>query len=117
MTVQQIADRVKTQFPHSYDDDMVLTWVNDLERVIAEVFTHYVDTASYEFTEHTKMSDTVQLARPEIYVPWVISQICLANEEYNRYNNHIAVFDGKYNDWKDEYIRTHMPVQKGRFIL
>lgn len=117
MTIRDISNRVNIQFPHSYENPMIIEWVNDLERAIAEVLKHYEGNEEYTFINHTDMEDEVQIDRPEIYVSWIISQICLANEEYDRYNNHAALFQAKYQDWKDEYLRTHLPINQGKFKL
>ena len=81
------------------------------------MFTHYEETEEYAFVPHTLKTEEVLIDEPQIYVPYVISQICLANEEYDRYNNHAMIFQSRYQDWKDAYIRTHMPVCKGRVRL
>lgn len=117
MTIRTILERVNEQFPHNYNETSLLAWINDLERDIAEVFTHYEDTEDYTFTDHTDIDEEVQIDRPDVYVPWIISQICLANEEYDRYNNHAAIFQAKYQDFKEHYLRTHLPINEGRFKL
>ena len=117
MNIRDIINRVNIQFPNSYDKDMILAWINDLERDIAEFFTHFKGTEDYIFTEHTSVEEEPQVQEPRIYVPYVISQVCLANEEYDRYNNHAAVFQSAYQDWKDQYIREHMPRYKGKVLI
>ena len=117
MTIREIIKRVEKQFPHNYTDDVLLAWTNDLERDIAEVFTHFEDTKNYTFTNHTDIDENVQIDEPQIYVPYLISQICLANEEYDRYNNHAEIFQARYQDWKDKHIRKNKPVFKGTYRI
>ena len=117
MTIRDVFNRVSNQFPNSYGDDQFIDWINDLERSIAEVFRHYNGKEGYRFTNHESMDEEVQLERPEIYVPWVISQICLSNEEYDRYNNHAMIFQARYQDWREEYLRKHLPVNRGTWKL
>ena len=114
MTIQNILDRVQLQLPHQYPDDLMIQWVNELEKDIVEVLTHYEDTEDLEPVPHTAKTDDILIDEPQIYVPYLIAQVCLANEEYDRYNNHAMVFQSRYQDWKDSHIRTHMPVCKGR---
>lgn len=116
MTIQAIIDRVAEEFPHSYGTKALLAWTNDLERDIAEVLRHYIDGDEPMTEAHRITDEEVQIARPDIYVPWLISQICLANEEYDRYNNHMAIFQARYQDWKDEYSRTHRQAYRGKWI-
>lgn len=117
MKVKDICERVSREHPHGYERPDLLAWINDLERDIAEVFTHYKGTEDYAFNEHEDMDEEVQVSEPRIYVPYVIAQICLANEEYDRYNNYSAVFEAAYQDWKDRYIREHMPKYKGKVLI
>ena len=117
MTIRQIFRRVEEQFPHGYKDGLLLAWINDLERDIAEVFTHYKGTEQYTFENHTSLDEDVQIEEPQIYVPYLIAQICLANQEYDHYNNHSQIFMAKYQDWRDQYIREHMPVSQGTYKL
>ena len=117
MTIKEIFKRVEDQFPHNYTSDVLMAWLNDLERDIAEVFTHYKGTEEYTFTNHTDLDENVQIAEPQIYVPYLIAQICLANQEYDRYNNNSQIFVAKYQDWRDKYIREHMPQYRGTYKL
>ena len=147
MTIQEMINRVNVLMPHQYPDDLLLGWVNELEKDIADVLSRYEteddtetadtietvavpteespeeeDTPSgedteYDPTNHQSMDEDLQIDEPQIYVPFVIAQICLANEEYDRYNNHTAVFMSKYQDWRDKYIRNHMPRYRGKVMI
>ena len=37
------------------------------------------------------------------------------NEEYDRYNNNMALFNEAYNNFEKWYNRTYMPLSKGKF--
>ena len=40
-----------------------------------------------------------------------------ANQETTRYNNSLAIFNGRLNDFKAYYNRTFVPVNENKFRL
>ncbi len=116
MTIQTVFSRLNKQFVHQYDSEILMAWINDLERDISQRFLYPTFSSTpTEYTERISESDDLIAEDPDIYIQYLICQICLANEEYDRYNNHMAIFNQKMQEWKDWYIRTHRPVYKGKF--
>lgn len=117
MTIQDIKNRLAEVHPHQYSDPMIIAWVNDVERDISMYLRMFDGLAADESVRHDELTDEVMLEEPDIYVEYLISRICLANEEYDRYNNHAALFDVRYAEWKDRYLRAHEPINRGTFKL
>ena len=117
MTIQDIKNRLNEVHPHQYSDTMIIAWVNDVERDISMFFREFEGIITEESEKHDALTDEVMLEEPDIYVEYLISRICLANEEYERYNNHAAIFQARYSEWKDRYIRAHQPIYKGTYKL
>lgn len=115
MTIQEIYNRLSEIHPNQYSTPLLISWVNDLEKDISVYLSLFHEPSAEPQEKLDKLSDEVTLDEPDIYVEYLISRICLANEEYDRYNTHAALFEARYSEWKDRYIREHQPINKGRF--
>lgn len=117
MTVQDIKTRLEAEHPHQYNEKMLVEWINDVERDIA-MFLRTFEGIITEDSEHRiDYQDEVTLNEPDLYVQYLISRICLANEEYDRYNSHAALYNARFTDWKERYIRAHEPISRGTYKL
>lgn len=117
MTIQDIITRLEKEHPHQYDEDQVISWVNDVERDIAMFLRLFEGIIAEDSEMHDIPQDDVMLNEIDIYVEYIIARICLANEEYDRYNNHAAIFDQRLHEWKARYLRAHEPINRGTFRL
>ena len=48
----------------------------------------------------------------EMYIRWLEAQIDYANEEYDRYNNAVLMYQAAYDGFSAWYNRNHMPISK-----
>ena len=117
MTIQEIKDRLSEEHPHQYKDKMIIEWVNDVERELSMFLRPYEGIYAETTEKHDDLSDTVMLEETDLYVQYLIARICLANEEYDRYNTHSDFYNARLQDWKDRYIRAHEPINRGTFKL
>lgn len=117
MTIQDIKNRLAEVHPHQYSDPMIIAWVNDVERDVSMFLRPFEGIITEESEKHDALTDEVMLEEPDVYVEYLISRICLANEEYDRYNNHAALFDARYTEWKERYLRAHTPIYAGKFKI
>ncbi|MFR6561688.1 MAG: hypothetical protein ACLUR5_06635 [Eubacterium ventriosum] len=53
----------------------------------------------------------------DMYIHYIMAQIDKYNEEYDRYSNHMALFNEDYSEYENQYHRTHMPIQHGTFSV
>ena len=51
----------------------------------------------------------------DIYIHYLMAMMDKDNEEYDRYNNNMALFNEAYNDYCTWYNRNYMPISKGKF--
>ena len=115
MTIQEIKSRLTEVHPNQYPDGMLIDWVNDVERDVCKYLKNFDDIDRDAM--HTTLADEVLVDDPNVYVEYLISRICLANEEYDRYNNHAALYNVHIADWKDAYIRSHEPKYRGTYKI
>ena len=115
MTIQEIKDRLNIEHPHQYSDTMLIAWVNDVERDISMWLRTFEGIITEESEKHDALTDDVMINEPDVYVEYIISRICLANEEYDRYNNHAALYNERFTEWRERYLRAHMPMDAGGY--
>lgn len=117
MTIQEIKDRLDREHPHQYGDEALIAWVNDVDRDVSMWLRPFEGLITEDAEQHDELDDEVMLNEPDVYVEYIISRIALANEEYDRYNNHSAIFNARYTEWKERYLRAHEPINRGTFKL
>lgn len=117
MTIQDIKNRVDREHPNQYTDDDIIAWVNDVERDVSMWLRPYEGIITEDAEQHSTLTDEVMLNEPDVYCEYVVSRICLANEEYDRYNVHSNLFNTRFTEFKERYIRSHRPIAAGPVIL
>ena len=117
MTIQQIKERLSEEHPNQYSDQMIITWINDVERDISMFLRTFEGIIAEKSEQHDALTDDVMLEEPDLYIQYLISRICIANEEYDRYNAHADLYNQRLTDWKERYIRAHRPMSNGAFKL
>lgn len=126
MTVQEILAKVDEIKPNTFDENLKITWLSELEgRIFNDVIlTHVhdlVDDGEGNMIEPTfagfdETSENEELLAPDTYCDlyrnYVFAQMDFANGETDRYNNSMIMFNKSYNDFCNWYNRTHKPIQK-----
>ena len=126
MTVQEILAKVDKIKPNTFDENLKITWLSELEgRIFNDVIlTHVhdlVDDGEGNMIEPTfagfdETSENEELLVPDTYCDlyrnYVFAQMDFANGETDRYNNSMIMFNNSYNDFCNWYNRTHKPIQK-----
>lgn len=87
--------------PHQYEDDTVKIWVAELEKMIEEYITSAYDIEPEEDT------GLMIIGEPSLYIEFLSQKIDMANGEYERANNHAAMFNALFTDWKERFFRQH----------
>lgn len=100
MTREDILAEVREIRPNEYQDDWALKQVDELkQRVLRELMDGYIVP-----------DEGGDLLAPspyhKVYVYWVLAQIDLANSEYDRYNNDLALFNAAWQEFANHISRT-----------
>lgn len=121
MTIKEAIDGVNRLVPNQYDDSQKLAWLSELDRRIMreviETHRHSEDIYFFGYDEDTDTeSETLLVPTPhdDIYIPWLMAQIELYNQEYSRYNNAASVFNEKYSAYVNDYHASHLPITHGK---
>lgn len=105
MTINEILSQVDSEKPNEYATEQKLIWLNEAESAV------YVDLRGevYDSPVTANSPQTAVLSVPEpyakMYTAYVKAQIDAANEDYDSYNQNIAVYNTYYQRYADYLVR------------
>ena len=126
MTVGEVLAQADEIRPNTYDENLKITWLSELEgRIFNDIIlTHEHDLVEDEegnlveptFSGYDETSENVEMLAPDIYADlyrnYLFTQIDYSNGETERYTNSMLMFNNSYQQYADWYNRTHKPIQK-----
>ena len=118
MTINEAIYRIDSLKPNGYSMPEKVKWLSTLDGIIKEAIidTHedYEAVTFNGYDENTSMTTMLLVPAPydDIYLRWLEAQIDYANNEYDKYNNSITVYNAVFSNFERYYNRTHMPLGK-----
>lgn len=118
MTISEALNRANAVKPNTYSDVDKIRWLSALDGFIKTeiIDTHEggEDVVFNGYDENTSLATELLVPAPHdhIYVHWLEAQIDYANDEYDRYENTMDMYNTAYTNFKNYYNRTHMPKGK-----
>lgn len=115
MTISDLFTKLSAIYPHQFEDSILLIWVGELERDIADYLnTTYVNSDADNYYEPDLATTSELLLDNEVslYIEYLAYKIDLANGEYDRANNHAALFNMYFENWKERYYRINKDTAK-----
>jgi hypothetical protein len=118
MTISEALSRANQVKPNTYADVDKIRWLSTLDGFIKTdiIDTHEggEDVVFNGYDENTNLATELLVPAPHdhIYVHWLEAQIDYANDEYDRYENTMDMYNTAYDNFKKYYNRTHMPKGK-----
>lgn len=118
MTISEAISRANTVKPNTYSDLDKMRWLSTLDGIIKK---HIIDTHEggedvvfNGYDEDTNPDTELLVPAPHdhIYIHWLEAQIDYANDEYDRYENTMGMYNNAYSAFSKYYNRTHMPIGK-----
>lgn len=117
-TINDILTELDAVKPNQYDDDLKITWLSKLERMIVNdvILTHKLleDEEYPEFNGYTENDMSAELIVPdpysELYTLYLMAQIDFYNNETDRYADSMIMFNNSYRDFTRYFNRTHLPL-------
>lgn len=112
-TINDILTEVDELKPNVYDDLQKIKWLNTLEKKIIKdvINTHETE---FEFEEHNSddVNDELIVAEPyaEIYTYYLFAMIDFHNNEMDRYQGTMAMFNSSYQDFVNHFNRNNKPL-------
>lgn len=124
MTIIEAINKIDALKNNTYTQDDKVEWLDRLDRIIKlQIIDTHEGAEGVPFTGYNADTDlhTVLLVPApydEVYLRWLEAQIAYNNDEIDRYNTAITMFNTAYEAYEKYYNRTHMPIARGkRFIF
>ncbi len=107
MTAQAAISEVNAVLPHNYDNNLLIIWINRIERTVAVEIEGLECDAISDITE-SKLNTVLRIPDPYsvIYVLYLQCMIYLSLGEYDRYANLNELFNSAWRDYAKWYLRT-----------
>lgn len=122
MKLSEALAGIKAIKPSQYSDVMLTAWVSELDGQIYDAIVSHREnpaTLSAPYTVETDGNVALLVPYPydQIYIYWLSAKIDHTNQEYDRYNNSMAMFNAYYNDYAGSYARAHRSTSAGTISI
>ena len=132
MRISDVLARVDELKPSQFDDNTKIDWLSELDgRIFHTVIMTHVhelikQTVVDEETGEEKIIEVEPTFKPysseneelilddiyaDVYRHWLYAMMDYANGETERYQNSMIMFNSKFQEYKDWYNSTHLPIQ------
>ncbi len=117
MTLGEVVRRITDSGIGQYDAETITGWVNEIEAQIADEIVSHAEGFDPETPEldYEREPDRVLTAPDrfqDVYLCYVAAKIDYRNQETERYNNDVAMFNAAYAAYAAWFRRLHR--QKSR---
>ena len=115
MKIIEAINQIDSQKPNTYSYAEKLSWLSRLDFMVKRLIidTHEggddVEFTGYDASTDQNTEMLVPAPFDEMYIRWLEAQIDYANEEYDRYNNAVLMYQTAYDGFSAWYNRNHMP--------
>lgn len=116
MRIREAIDQVVSRLGNAYDQKDMISWLDRLDRRVKTLIidTHEgADAVVFSgYDERTDQDTALLVAAPfdEMYLRYLEAQIYYADNEIERYNNAIDIFNTVWEEFRNWYNREHMPL-------
>ncbi len=120
MTIAEAIAQADEMCKNPYSTRQKLVWLSRAEAMVKEIVDAHEggeDVLFSGFDDQTPKETGLIMPEPydECYIHYLQAQIYYANEEIDRYNRAITMFNALFDDFKGSYKKSHMPKGCGRF--
>ena len=115
MKIIEAINQIDSQKPNTYSYNEKLSWLSRLDSMVKRLIidTHEggddVEFTGYDASTDQNTEMLVPAPFDEMYIRWLEAQIDYTNEEYDRYNNAVLMYQTAYDGFSAWYNRNHMP--------
>lgn len=121
MTVREAIEKANHFCPNQYTDEDKIAWLSNLDgQIFIEIISrhHCADRRSFDGYDAQSADDELIVPAPyadDVYINYLMMQICKANAEYDKYNQLAAQYNSAMMAYRNWYNREHMPLGRLRF--
>ena len=112
MTVGQVISHITELRGQQYDTETLAAWLSELEGQIIDEIVNLADGVQIDFKPFDFNIDWEKsLMAPErfadVYTNYLMAKIDFYNQESERYNNDVVMYQAAYDRYAAWYIRSH----------
>lgn len=112
MTVGQVISHITELRGQQYDTETLAAWLSELEGQIIDEIVNLADGVQIDFKPFDFNIDWEKsLMAPErfadVYTNYLMAKIDFHNQESERYNNDVVMYQAAYDRYAAWYIRSH----------
>ena len=115
VTYREIIKQVDDAKPNSFDESLKLKWLQELNgKIAADVFLmSIVEVRALQgsYPEAMDHSPLVSFPHEDIYDFWLRAKIDFANDEMDRYQNTMALYNEAYTNFVCWFVSNYEPAQ------
>lgn len=120
MTLNELIEQVTVLRGQQYATETIVSWINEIEGEIIDEVVNRAEGNNVEFKPLRYETDSEkELTLParfqDIYTNYILSKIDFNNQETERYNNDVVMFNSAYAEYAAWYRRNHVPKPGSRF--
>lgn len=114
MTIAQAIAELDRLKPNNYTNHEKVNWLSRVDSMVqTTILNPYRDRGIYSMHYDPDREMDLELLVPEpydeLYIRYMEAQIDYANDELDRYNNAMALYQAAFEGYANQYTRTHLP--------
>ncbi len=112
MRLNDLLEKITVLRGQQYGTDMIMGWVNEIEGQVIDEIINQAEGFDIEFKPLDYQIDSEkQLSIPDrfqdVYINYLLSKIDFHNEETERYNNDVIMYNSAYDAFSAWFRRLH----------
>lgn len=112
MRLNDLLEKITVLRGQQYGTDMIMGWVNEIEGQVIDEIINQAEGFDIEFKPLDYQIDSEkQLSIPDrfqdVYINYLLSKIDFHNEETERYNNDVIMYNSAYDAFSAWFRRQH----------
>lgn len=120
MTLEKLIENILTIKGQQFDNEIITSWINEIEgQVIDEVFNKAIgvniEFVPYDYTTDMERKLYISDRFQDVYTNYIYSKIDFLNQETERYNNDVVMFNAAYESFSSWYLRNNKQKSIGYF--
>lgn len=120
MRISELIEEITLLEGQQYDTRMLVGWLNEIE---AQAFEQVIDLAEENEVCYAPYSEADDMEREllipdrfrDVYLNYIRAKIDYMNQETERYNNDVTMFEASWKEYAAWHIRHHIPKRSARF--
>ncbi len=112
MKLRDIVEMATDSGNGQYDADQITAWISEIEGQVVDEVINHAEGYDMEFRDLDYGKDPERLMLVpdrfrDVYLSYVRAKVDFLNQETERYNNDVAMFDAAYESYAAWFRREH----------